>query len=70
MYPASVFSSVTIYGADSGVCDALSTALFVMTEEEGRALLETNFKDYEAAWVYEGGALSYTEGISALIAEN
>ena len=69
-YPASVFSSVTIYGADSGVCDALSTALFVMTEEEGRALLETNFKDYEAAWVYDGGALSYTEGISALIAEN
>ena len=46
------------------------TALFVMTEEEGRALLETNFKGYEAAWVYDGGALSYTEGISALIAEN
>ena len=69
-YPASVFSSVTIYGADSGICDALSTALFVMTEAEGRALLKNNFEGYEAAWVYADGALSYTDGISALIAED
>ena len=69
-YPASVFSSVTIYGADSGICDALSTALFVMTEAEGRALLESRFEGYEAVWVYADGALSYTDGISALIAED
>ena len=66
-YPASVFSSVTIYGADSGICDALSTALFVMTEEEGRALLEERFEGYEAVWVYASGEMHMSEGIEEFV---
>jgi thiamine biosynthesis lipoprotein len=66
-YPASVFSSVTIYGADSGICDALSTALFVMTEAEGRALLEERFEGYEAVWVYASGEMHMSEGIEEFV---
>ena len=66
-YPASVFSSVTIYGADSGICDALSTALFVMTEAEGRALLEERFEGYKAVWVYASGEMHMSEGIEEFV---
>ncbi|HBG02516.1 MAG TPA: hypothetical protein DDW87_13275 [Firmicutes bacterium] len=39
-YPARGLRSVTIVGADSVTCDALSTAVFVLGWEEGRALVE------------------------------
>ncbi len=63
--PASRFVSVSVYGADSGICDALSTALFVMEEAEGRALLST-LQGYEAVWVTASGEVRCTQGIEAL----
>ena len=39
-YPARGLHSVTIVGEDSAVCDALSTAVFVLGWEEGRTLVE------------------------------
>ena len=62
-YPADLFASVSILGPDSGVCDALSTALFVMTKAEGEALI-ASMEGYEAVWVYATGEVTHTEGIS------
>lgn len=66
--PATRFVSVSVHGRDSGLCDALSTALFVMTLEEGRALLEA-LPGYEAVWVSSAGEVSYTQGIESLTAK-
>ncbi|MGM9940420.1 MAG: FAD:protein FMN transferase [Bulleidia sp.] len=41
LYPASLYRSVSILTQDSGDADCLSTALFTMTIEEGRELIET-----------------------------
>ncbi len=39
-FPARGLNSVTIVGESSSICDALSTAVFVLGWEEGRALVE------------------------------
>lgn len=49
-YPARGLHSVTIVGKDSVTCDALSTAVFVLGWEEGRALVE-KMPDIEAILV-------------------
>lgn len=65
LYPAALWSSVTIVCADSGLADALSTALFLLSREEGLALLETC--GAEAMWVDTEGNISYSPGFEALI---
>ena len=62
-WPARRYRSVTVVCADSGLADALSTAVFTMDEESGRALLETY--DAEAFWVYADGSAAWTEGCEA-----
>ena len=52
----------TVYAADSALADALSTALFCMTYEEGARLL-SSLSDAEALWVTEDGELLMTEGM-------
>ena len=49
LFPATKFRSVSVIGADSALCDALSTALFILSEEEGRALVER--LGYTAVWM-------------------
>lgn len=66
--PAERFLSVSVLGKDSGLCDAFSTALFVMTLEEGCALIESTI-GYEAVWVFADGSIFKSDGIDALIAE-
>ncbi len=65
-YPADLFSSVSILGPDSGVCDALSTALFVMTQAEGEALI-ASIEGYEAVWLAKNGEISKSAGIDAFV---
>jgi thiamine biosynthesis lipoprotein len=65
-HPADAFVSVSILGPDSGVCDALSTALFVMTKEEGEALIE-NLDGYEAVWICSDGKILKSAGMDAYI---
>lgn len=52
--PAAHFTSVTVICTDSGLADALSTALFSMTYEEGLALIDT-LDGVEVVWVLPDG---------------
>ena len=65
-YPARNFRAVTVLYTDSGVADALSTALFNMTEAEGRALLDT-MDGAQALWVYGDGTVTYTDGMETVL---
>lgn len=67
LYPAEHFASVTILAQDSGLADALSTALFCMSYEEGITLLE-RFDGVDVIWIYEDGTVKHTEGIAVEIA--
>lgn len=57
-YPAEGFSSVTVMATDSTLADALSTALFSMTEAEGRALAAR--LGVSVWWIYPDGTLVST----------
>ena len=65
LFPGEYFRSVTIICADSGLADALSTALFLMSLEEGMALAAKC--GAEAMWIAPDGKISYTPGFQALI---
>lgn len=60
--PAAYFSSVSVFTKDSGLADALSTALFCMPYEEGLALTE-RIGGVEVLWVTRDGTLKQTDGI-------
>ena len=59
--PAEYFSSVTVMLTDSGVADALSTALFNMDYDSGLALA-SKFEKITVVWVTRGGEVK-TYGI-------
>ena len=61
LMPGTNFLSVSVLCADSGRADALSTALFTMTYEEGAALIES-LTDAEAMWVLSDGEQWYSSG--------
>lgn len=65
LYPSTYWRSVTIVCDDSGLADALSTALFLLPQEEGQQLL--NKFHAEAMWVDPEGNLLYSPGFEALI---
>ncbi|MBQ9761798.1 MAG: FAD:protein FMN transferase [Oscillospiraceae bacterium] len=65
LYPSDYWRSVTIICPDSGLADALSTALFLLPLEEGQALL--NKLGGEALWVNANGELFYSPGFQKLI---
>jgi len=65
LYPAAYWRSVTIVCADSGAADALSTALFLLPLEEGRALLAQY--NAEAMWVDTDGGIFTSDGFQKLI---
>lgn len=65
LYPGTLWRAVTVVCADSGVADALSTALFLLPREEGQALLDRF--DAEAMWVSLAGTVFYSPGFEALI---
>ena len=60
LYPSAYWRSVTVICEDSGAADALSTALFLLPQAEGQALLERY--GAEALWVDAEGGLFYSPG--------
>ena len=61
-FPSRYWSSVTIRCADSGLADALSTALFVMDLDAGQALLEKT--GAEALWLTPDGEIFASPGFT------
>ncbi len=61
--PQGRFVSVSVISpwVSSGTADALSTALFCMTLEEGRSLIES-LDGFEALWIFPDGSTEETEG--------
>ena len=57
--------SVTIVSADDTLADALSTALFCMSYEDGLALAEKLGVD--VLWIFPDGDIRYTSGLEARI---
>ena len=60
LYPSAYWRSVTILCADSGLADALSTALFLLPQAEGQTLLTKC--GAEAMWVDGDGNITYSPG--------
>lgn len=65
LMPSRYWRSVTILCADSGLADALSTALFLMPQAEGQRLLDHYHA--EALWVAPDGSEFFSPGFSACI---
>ncbi len=63
LMPADYFSSVTIVTKDSGFADALSTALFCMSYEEGVDFVKS-LEGVDVIWIFKDGRLEHTEGIT------
>ncbi len=61
LMPAEGFMSVSVVCKNSAYGDALSTALFCMTLEEGRALVES-MADTEAMWITSEGEKYFSSG--------
>ena len=64
-YPSAYWRSVTVVCGDSGLADALSTALFLLPQEAGQRLLDQC--SAEAMWVDAAGNRSYSPGFLVLI---
>ena len=60
LYPSTLWRSVTILCDDSGLADALSTALFLLPLKEGQALLDKT--GAHAMWVDRNGENFYSPG--------
>ena len=65
LYPGKLWRAVTVVCPDSGLADALSTALFLLPQDAGQALLD-KCESY-AMWVDADGEIFYSEGFKDLI---
>ncbi len=61
LMPSDYFVSLSILTDNSAEADALSTALFTVSYENGLALLE-NFPDTEVLWLFPDGSVKTTDG--------
>lgn len=66
--PAAYYESLTVITRDSGLADALSTALFCMPWEESVRLAES-LEGVEALWIFPDGEQRSTSGFAAYEAE-
>jgi thiamine biosynthesis lipoprotein len=62
--PANKFAAVTVIAEDPAVADMLSTCLFILPEEQGRAIRGKN--GGEALWIGHDGGMAMTEGYAQL----
>ena len=69
LLPSAYFTSVTVLAADSGLADALSTALFSMPLEDGKRLVNT-VEGVEAFWITTDGEHHCSQGFAERIVSN
>ncbi len=65
LYPAAYFSSLSVVTRDSALADALSTALFCMSAEEGEALAQ-ELGGVELLWIFPDGTTRSTPGFAEI----
>lgn len=65
LYPTGQWRAVCILAADSGVADALSTALYLLPVEEGQALLDVF--GAQALWIGQDGSQVFSAGFGEYI---
>lgn len=65
LYPSTLWRSVSVVCEDSALADALSTALFLLPQEQGQALIEKC--GAEAMWLDSEGNRFYSSGFKAMI---
>ncbi len=65
LFPARHMASVTIVTESSTLADFLSTTLFMMPYEEGRALIDS-LPEVDALWVLLDGTIQMTDGLSSI----
>lgn len=68
LMPSAYFSSVSIITENSALADALSTALFTMSYEDGLALIN-KIGGVEVLWISANGEMKMSEGMHALVME-
>ncbi len=66
LMPSTHFSSVSVITKNSGLADALSTALFAMSYEDGLSLVK-KIGNVEVVWITPDGTQYYTDGISDML---
>ena len=68
LMPARYFSAVSVLCEDSGKADALSTALYNMSLDDGKSLLG-GMDGVEAYWIMPDGTAEYTDGFAEYFTE-
>lgn len=68
LMPANYFTAVSIVCEDSGMADSLSTAIFNISFEEGKSLIES-LEHTEALWVFKDGTMEYSSGFKDMVSE-
>ena len=63
LMPAGYFAQVSVICSNSGLGDALSTALFCMSLEEGKAFVES-LEGVEVMWTFSDGTIVKSSGFS------
>ena len=63
LMPSEYFASVTIFTKNSGLADALSTALFCMSYEDGLELVNNLEEKVDVLWIYRDGTIKRTDGV-------
>ena len=65
-FPAPACVSVSIICSDPAMADALSTALFCLSYENGKELIST-IENTEALWIFDDGSIRTTDNFNAYV---
>ena len=66
LMPSEYFSSVSVVTKDGGLADALTTALFCMSYEDGLALV-SKLQGVEVLWIRPNGEQLMTDGYREIV---
>lgn len=66
LMPGEHNKAVTVVTEDSGIADALSTAVFLMPYDKGAELVNS-IEDVEVLWVTKDGQVKVTQGMKEML---